>query len=168
MNINTNDLIIKTTPFIEKVIIALLLFCAFWILGVITRWLTYKIGDKAHVHKNVLILLGRTGYALSLIIGLITALGTIGINVSALVASLGLTGFALGFALRDALSNLLAGVLILIYRPFQVSDRISVMGFEGEVLDIDLRYTTLRSNGKKVLIPNSNLFTHPINLPEKV
>ena len=53
---------------------------------------------------------------LSLIVfGLVTALGTAGVNVSALVAGLGLTGFALGFAFRDVLSNLLAGVLILLY-----------------------------------------------------
>ena len=83
-------------------------------------------------------------------------------DVSALVASLGLTGFALGFALRDALSNVLSGVLVLIYRPFKRGDSIKVTGFEGKVIEIDLRYTSLQMNGSRVLIPNSSLFNNPV------
>ena len=101
-----------------------------------------------------------------LIFGAITALGTAGINVSALVAGLGLTGFALGFAFRDILSNLLAGILIVIFAPFQQQDRISVAGLEGTVINIDLRYTTLQAEGKKILIPNSTLFTNAITVME--
>ena len=82
--------------------------------------------------------------------------------MSALVAGLGLTGFALGFAFRDILSNVLAGVLLLIYRPFGYGDHISVTGLDGTVTHIDMRYTVLHDEGKTVLIPNSNLFTNPI------
>jgi small-conductance mechanosensitive channel len=98
------------------------------------------------------------------IVGLITALGTMGSNVSALVAGLGLTGFALGFALRDSISNLIAGVLILVYQPFTINSRIKVAGYEGTVVSIDLRYTVIESEGAKVLIPNSKLFTNPITV----
>ena len=52
-------------------------------------------------------------------LGVITALGTIGVDVTGLVAGFGLTGFAVGFAMKDALANLLAGVMILLYRPFR-------------------------------------------------
>jgi small-conductance mechanosensitive channel len=99
-----------------------------------------------------------------LVFGVLTALGTIGINISALVAGLGLTGFALGFALKDILSNFVAGILILIYHPYRRSDYISVTGLEGIVVEIDLRYTTLQSEGKRVLIPNSTLFTNAITV----
>ena len=61
-----------------------------------------------------------------IVIGFISALGTLGIDVTAMVAGLGLTGFALGFALKDVLSNAVAGVLILFYRPFALGDRIVV------------------------------------------
>jgi small-conductance mechanosensitive channel len=94
----------------------------------------------------------------------ITALGTLGVNVAALVGGLGLTGFALGFALKDIISNLLSGVLLLIYRPFRRGERIKVSGWEGVVADIDLRYTTLDTTGGRVLIPNANLFTTPVEL----
>ena len=105
----------------------------------------------AHASKIALILFG-----------IITALGTVGINVSALVAGLGLTGFALGFALKDALSNVLAGALILSYRPFRPGERIEVSGYQGTVTDIDFRYTTLQTEDKTILLPNANLFTNAI------
>ena len=81
-----------------------------------------------------------------------------------LVAGLGLTGFALGFALRDTISNFLSGVLILLYKPFKVGEVINIAGFEGEVVFIDLRYTELKSGENKVLIPNSKLFVDPITV----
>jgi small-conductance mechanosensitive channel len=84
--------------------------------------------------------------------------------VSALVAGLGLTGFALGFALKDTISNLLSGVLILLYRPFKIGNRIKISGYEGIVVSIDLRYTELDAEGYKILIPNSKLFTDPITV----
>jgi small-conductance mechanosensitive channel len=73
-----------------------------------------------------------------------------------------LTGFALSFALKDALSNVLAGAMILLYRPFTTGSRISVGGFQGEVTQIDLRYTRLKSAEQDVLLPNSTLLTTPI------
>jgi small conductance mechanosensitive channel len=70
----------------------------------------------------------------------------------------------LGFAFRDALSNLLAGILIMIYRPFRRNDFVSVAGCEGTVIRIDLRYTTLQGTDRIYLIPNSTLFTNTISL----
>ena len=97
----------------------------------------------------------------------LTALGTVGINVSALVAGLGLTGFAVGFAFKDTLSNILSGVLILLYRPFIIGDKIKIADFEGEVISIDLRYTTLNAETGRVLIPNSKCFTDPVTVLKK-
>ena len=63
---------------------------------------------------------------------IITVLGTWGFDVSALLTGLGLTGFALGFALQDVLSSCIAGMLILFYRPFQLHSKISTMEVEGD------------------------------------
>ena len=54
-----------------------------------------------------------------------------------------------------------------IYRPFTYKDYISVAGFEGTVVEIDLRYTTIHGDGKTILIPNSVLFTNSIVVVEK-
>ena len=114
--------------------------------------------------REFLDLLRKTSRVGLLLLGLVSALGTLGVNVSALVAGLGLTGFALGFALKDALSNLLAGALLLIYRPIRSGERISVAGFTGTVVRIDLRYTVLQHEGERILIPNAVLFTNPITV----
>ena len=70
----------------------------------------------------------------------------------------------MGFALKDTISNLLSGILILLYQPFKIGNTIKVSGYEGDVVSIDLRYTELNSEGNKILIPNSKLFTDPITV----
>ena len=63
--------------------------------------------------------------------------------------------------------RILAGVLVLLYRPFRIGDRISVTGLEGTVAMIDLRYTSLETEDKTYLIPNASLFTNPIIIAHK-
>ena len=87
-----------------------------------------------------------------------------GMNVTALVAGLGLTGFAVGFALKDVISNALAGILIIIYKPFKQKDHITVSSFAGQVCSIDLRYTVLEAQGKKIFIPNAMLFSNAVSV----
>jgi small conductance mechanosensitive channel len=143
---------------------AILIFIVFFILSKIIKRAITKGAERLKFDSHLTTLFARVGSLTFLIFGLITALGTIGINVSALVAGLGLTGFALGFALKDTISNLLSGVLILLYKPFTIGNTIKIAGFDGEVVSIDLRYTELDSGGEKILIPNSKLFTDPITI----
>ena len=141
---------------------ALGIFIAFWIGAFIIGRLVCRFGSRVPGNKDLWEFLGRVAKFAVITFGLVTALGTAGVNVSALVAGLGLTGFALGFAFRDILSNLLAGVLLLLYRPFGRGDHITVTGLDGVVVHIDLRYTVLRADDKTILLPNSSLFTNPI------
>lgn len=67
-----------------------------------------------------------------------------------ILSKLYLTGFALGFALKDTISNLLAGVLILLYHPFEIGNRITISSYEGIVDSIDLRYTELKNEGNRM------------------
>ncbi len=148
---------------IARSITAIGILVAFWLVAPVTHALVVRAFRSCAIISEDLVSLIASVIKMGLLIfGVITALGTAGINVSALVAGLGLTGFALGFAFRDVLSNVLAGFLILLYRPFGHGDLINVTGLEGTVLHIDLRYTTLNAADKRILIPNSNLFTNPI------
>jgi small conductance mechanosensitive channel len=143
----------------------LLMLAGFWLAGAVIHRITRRLYDRAEPSRQDAIhLLGQSAKVALITLGVVTALGTLGVNVAALVAGLGLTGFALGFAFRDVLSNLLAGLLLLFYRPFVRHDRIVVSGFEGVVSGIDLRYTTLQQGDGRVLIPNAILFTNPIVL----
>lgn len=135
--------------------------CAALLVRRALQRLMVRVGNE---RADLLQLAGTTAFFSLLVIGVISGLGTMGVDVAALVAGLGLTGFALGFALRDAVANLLAGILVLSYRPFRRGDHIAVAGFDGTVVGIDLRYTTLQSADRRVLIPNQTLFTNPITL----
>ncbi len=150
--------------FVNRTGTAFLIFVAFWAAASILQAVVRRVNSHVVETNDLFDLLGRVAKLALIVFGLVTALGTAGLNVSALVAGLGLTGFALGFAFRDVLSNLLAGVLILLYRPFVRGDRISVTGLEGTVTHIDLRYTNLENDGNLMLIPNANLFTNPITV----
>lgn len=83
--------------------------------------------------------------------------------VTSFVASLGIAGLVIAFALQDITKNFAAGVLLLILRPFRLDDRIKVKDFEGVVTDISLRATSLRtSDGEEVLVPNADVYGSPI------
>jgi len=155
------DLILDWSP---KIAMAVIIFLLFWLLANIVNRALVKVATKANLNNHVMNLLTRSIRILLFILGIISALGTLGVNISALIAGFGLTGFAVGFALKDTISNLLSGILLLIYRPFSINDRISVSGKEGIVTAIDLRYTTLVDNELRILIPNSKLFTNSITI----
>ncbi len=154
----------EATLWAPKVIGVVVIFAVFFILAKIIKRVITSAAERLEFNENLTLLFARTSSVTLTIFGFVTALGTLGINVSALVAGLGLTGFALGFALKDTISNLLSGVLILLYRPFEKGNCIKISGYEGIVISIDLRYTELASEGNKVLIPNSKLFTDPITV----
>ncbi len=145
------------------VLLAVALYLLSWILAATIR----RFGQRIDVHQVVVDLISQLVSTTLLIIGLICVLGTLGVNISALVAGLGLAGFALGFALKDVLSNVLSGILLLYYRPFWLEDRVKVSGHEGTVTDIDLRYTSLETDNSTVLLPNSVLFTNSVEILAK-
>ena len=164
MNNLIETLLENSTLWAPKIVAGVLVFTVFYVIAKITKRLIINAAKKLKFDNNLTSLFARTSSITLIVFGVVTVLGTLGVNVSALVAGLGLTGFALGFALKDTISNLLSGVLILLYRPFEIGDQIKISGFQGVVVSIDLRYTELNSDGNKVLIPNSKLFTDPITV----
>ena len=156
----------RAVLYVPQVATAFLLLAVFWLVAIGVERLINRVGDARKVHGDALFALSRAAKLSLLAIGVVSALGTLGVDVAAMVTALGLTGFAVGFALKDIISNSLAGILILIYKPFQRQDRISVVAvpsnLEGHVVHVDLRYTTLQLPDRKILIPNANLFTNAI------
>jgi small-conductance mechanosensitive channel len=99
---------------------------------------------------------------LVLVVGLL-ALSVAGVNVGSALAALGIAGLAIAFAVQSILENFIAGILILIRRPFRPGDQVRLGDFEGTVTDINLRVTTIVDyDGEKVLLPNSTVFSEPI------
>ena len=71
-------------------------------------------------------------------IGIMMALGTLGVPLGPLMAALGGGGFIVGFALQETLGNFASGMLIMVYRPFDVSDYVNIAGAEGAVKQMSL------------------------------
>lgn len=116
--------------------------------------------DQIDADPQLELLLLRTLHISTLVLGLVVVLGIWGIDVLGLIAGLGVIGLAVGFALRDILENFLAGILLLLQRPFSLGDQIEVEGRSGAVSDISLRATTLLSEeGEEVIIPNAKVYS---------
>ena len=94
-----------------------------------------------------------------LILGVLIALSQIGFSLGPLLAGMGLVGFVVGFALQDTLSNFAAGMLILIYRPFDVDDVIEAGGVSGLVSEMSLVNTTfLTFDNQTIIVPNGKIW----------
>ena len=148
--------------FAPKLAAALGVFLLFLIGGKILMKVIHRMGRSNRVDEELSNFLGRSAKVGMLLFGAVSALGTLGIDIGALIAGLGLTGFALGFAFKDTISNLLAGIMVIIYKPFDLNDIILVGKFEGKVRSIDLRYTVLEYNDRIVYVPNAKLFIDSI------
>jgi small-conductance mechanosensitive channel len=82
-----------------------------------------------------------------------------------IMATLGIGSVAVGFAFKDILQNLFAGLLLLTNRPFRRGDQIAVQGFEGTVEHIASRATLIKTyDGKRVIIPNADIYTSPVTV----
>jgi small conductance mechanosensitive channel len=135
---------------------ALIIFSAFVAGSFFFSHLLREVSSRFDVSTNeVFRLLANFQQAIMIFIGSVLALAKLGFNVSALVAGLGLTGFALGFALKDAIANLVAGIMIVIYKPIEIGHIVEVSGSRGEVININLRYITIQKEDAIDLVPNS-------------
>ncbi|MDP9383023.1 MAG: mechanosensitive ion channel family protein [Chloroflexota bacterium] len=93
-------------------------------------------------------------------LGVGTILPAVGVNLTAVVTALGVTGLAISLALQDVLRNFVAGIYVLLEKPFNIGDRIALRDLTGEVQGIELRTTLLRtSSGAQIIVPNSVLMT---------
>ena len=146
--------------------VALVVFLIFWFLsGIAKRQVTKRFNE--HGRESLGIAMGRIARIVLLVLGLAFALtiAAPSIDLGTLVGSLGIGSVAIGFAFKDILQNWLAGMLILIKKPFTIGDQIEAEGFEGTVEEIDTRATILRTfDGEHVLIPNSTLYTSPVTV----
>jgi MscS family membrane protein len=115
--------------------------------------------------EHVTVLLTRVGRVVTAIVGVIILLAHFGVNVTALSAALGLGGLAITLAAQDTISDAIAGVIILVDRPFRIGDRIEIPGAGtwGDVLSIGLRTTRIRTRDNRVIIlPNSTIGSNQV------
>jgi small-conductance mechanosensitive channel len=137
------------------------------VLEVLEKNLAEK--TKTKVDDIIFDLLNKFSGAIIYATAAILALDILGINVMPFIAGAGVAGIAIGFAAKDTLSNLIAGVLLIIDRPFEIGDRIEVWSAPagsatwGDVIDIGLRATKIKTTDNIVIIiPNNEIMKRDI------
>lgn len=124
----------------------------------------YNIGKKYETLDDTLFrFFGSVGrYVILAFVG-IAVLNRFGVQTASIVALLGAAGLAIGLALQGAMSNLAAGVMLLIFRPYKVGDFINAAGRFGNVTEIDMFTTVLQTFDKQqIIIPNSQIWGEQI------
>jgi len=160
---------------VEKIfyafVIILLCSLANSILKYLIPYLEKQIAAKTdtHVDDVILRLLEKFSGGIIFATGGMLALDVLGLNVMPFIAGAGVVGLAIGFAAKDTLSNWIAGILLIIDRPFEVGDRIEVWSAPadsatwGDVLDIGLRATKIQTTDNIIIvIPNNELMKRDI------
>ena len=100
---------------------------------------------------------------LVMLIGLLIALGQMGFSVGPLLAGLGVAGFVIGFALQDTLGNFASGMMILLYRPFDVGDVVEIGGVFGKVRAMSMVNTTMLTlDNQTLILPNTKIWQEVI------
>jgi small-conductance mechanosensitive channel len=137
------------------------------LLGYLENNLVKK--SKTKIDDIVFELLSKFSGIIIFAIAILLALDVLGINVMPFVAGAGIAGIAIGFAAKDTLSNLIAGILLIIDRPFEIGDRIEVWSSPknsatwGDVLHVGLRATKIRTTDNIVIIiPNNEIMMRDI------
>lgn len=142
---------------------ALVVVCLTWGVARVMRYAAFTWAQQTESDRNTEILIGRLGYGGVWVLGSAVALGVLGLNFGALLGALGLTSVAIGFSLKDVLSNYISGVILLAARPFGINDQVVIGEYEGTIAQIDLRATTMKTyDGRLVYIPNQKVFSASI------
>lgn len=148
---------------VPRLFAALLVLGVFWVIASATRRLLRLLFRRIIDDRTVENLIRQIAYYAIWALGLMLAVDALGFHAQTVVTALGLTGLALGFALKDIISNFVSGLLILTLRPFELGDEIVVGDTEGNVERIELRATHIRTyGGRLVLVPNADVFTSRI------
>ncbi|QPB72586.1 mechanosensitive ion channel family protein [Xylella fastidiosa] len=137
------------------------------ILGV---WLSKRLSNglhriliRAHVEITLANFLRNIAYALLLIVVSVSVLQRIGVPATSLAAVVGATGLAVGLALKDSLSNIAAGVMLIVLGPVRSGDHVVIAGQEGIIDEIRIFQTRLRTFDQRIItLPNSTITTVPI------
>jgi small conductance mechanosensitive channel len=145
---------------LPSLITGLVVLAVFYLLARGIRHLTARSLRKFKASEHAAVVISRLSFIAVMVTGALVALGVMGVNAGALVASLGLVSVGIGFALKDVIENFLAGIIIIIQRPFAVGDAVCFGDVEGVVEDVRVRDTVIRMyDGRAVFVPNAALFS---------
>jgi small conductance mechanosensitive channel len=155
MQIAGIDIILVTT-------VVMVLMITYVVARIISKTLT-KILEKTSFPENIEKSMVRISKYAIYIIGVLVATSVSGLDLTSVIVGLGAFSIAISFAMSNVIQNFVSGILVQTDRVFQVGDEIKVQNFEGKVVKVSIRTTSIESeNGDLVSIPNSLFLTSPL------
>ena len=147
-----------------NILFFLLTVIAFWILAIVlSRIVSKALSSMKRTSELLQVFLVNSIRRVTLIVGFVVALSMLEVEIGPLVAAIGVLGFVVGFALQDTLSNFASGLMLLLYRPYDIGDVISAAGVTGTVNAMSLVSTSIKSfDNQKVVVPNSAIWGNVI------
>ena len=143
---------------LTNLVVGLAVFLAFYLLWRILMLIMRRTIRKSTLDETTYSFVETAVKFTILTIGVVSALGSIGIDTGGLLASLGIVGVTIGFAARDSLSNFISGIIIFIDRPFVLGDLVEIDDKYGRVSEITLRSTrVVTSDGRMLAVPNTEI-----------
>jgi len=149
--------------FLDKAFYVAITFDVSWLVvrlvdAVIVEYLTPLVKKTdANLDDQLLPIIRKSLKAVIWIVAVVVGLNNAGYDVGALIAGLGLGGLAFAMAAKDSVANLFGGVTVFMDKPFKIGDRIQIDGYDGNIVDMGLRSTKLKTlAGRLVTIPNKN------------
>ncbi|MCY7347761.1 MAG: mechanosensitive ion channel family protein [Pyrinomonadaceae bacterium] len=147
------------------IILGILVVGVFVVIARIVKRVIHTAGEKTRLDITLADLLGRLASLLIIILGIFVAAVVVfpAFKPGDLVAGLGITSVAVGFAFKDVLQNFFAGILILWRKPFVVGDQLKFREFEGTIEEINVRSTRIKTfDGERAVIPNGDVYTNAV------
>lgn len=125
-----------------------------------------RLMKKPNFNKTLVLFAKNMTYYGVLVVVIIVALNKLGIETTSFIAFLGAAGLAIALALQGTLSNFAAGVMLVIFKPFEVGDTVDVAagGASGTVEEISAFNTIITGNNKKMIVPNSKITSEIITI----
>jgi small conductance mechanosensitive channel len=156
--IDFKTLATRIVAYLPNILGAVLLALLFWALNRVVKRMATTALEKTRISVEARDLLVRfASYAVA-VIAVLTVADQLGINITSLVAGVGIAGLALSFAAQDTIANLISGIAIIIDRPFKQGDWISIGDMHASVTEIRLRTTVLTTfDNETVVVPNKQL-----------
>lgn len=138
--------------------LAFLILAVGWVVSGWLRRLVRKGGDRARMDITVAKFVSNIVRWTILVLAVVTALDQLGVGTTSFSAVIAATGLAVGLAFQSSLSNLAAGLMLLVFRPFKVGDTIKAAGITGIVNEVDLFSTEIDTpDGRRIVVPNGQI-----------
>jgi len=163
-NLDINQYFPVALTWATNILLAIvILLIGIWIAGRVQKWIIGFSEKNPQLDATLFRFLGSIAKYVILAFVAIAVLNRFGVQTASIVALLGAAGLAVGLALQGTMSNLAAGVMLLIFRPYKVGDFIDAAGQFGNVTEIDMFTTVLQTfDHKHIIIPNSKIWGEQI------